>query len=42
MIHSMENRLVYSETIYLVINILIFFTSIFCLNLVKYLSSSYF
>jgi hypothetical protein len=42
MIHTIENRLVYSETIYLMINIFIFFTSIFCLNLVKYLSSSYF
>jgi hypothetical protein len=41
-IHTIENRLVYSETIYLIINIFIFFTSILCINLVKFFSSSYF
>jgi hypothetical protein len=42
MIHTMENRLVYSETMYLMINVFIFFTSILCLNLVKFSISSFF
>jgi len=42
MIHTMENRLVHSEMVCLIINLFIFFTAIICLNLVKYFSSSYF
>jgi hypothetical protein len=41
-INIMENRLVRTETIYLVINLFIFFIAIICLNLVKFFSSSYF
>ena len=42
MIHTIENRIVYSETIYLLSNIFIFFTSILCLNLVKFSISTFF
>jgi hypothetical protein len=42
MIHMVENRLVHIELVCLMINLFIFFTSILCLNLVKYFSSSYF
>ena len=42
MICDMENRLIRSETAYLMINLFIFFTSTICLNLVKFFGSSYF
>ena len=42
MIHMVEHRLVHIELACLTINLFIFFTSILCLNLVKYFSSSYF
>jgi hypothetical protein len=42
MIHTMENRLVRTEMVCLIINLFIFFSAIICLNLVKYFSSSYF
>ena len=42
MICIMENRLIRSEMVYLIINIFIFFASTICLNLVKFFGSSYF
>ena len=42
MIHMVEHRLVHIELACLTINLFIFFTSILCLNLVKYFSSTYF
>jgi len=42
MIYIMENRLIRSEMVYLIVNIFIFFTSTICLNLVKFFGSSYF
>jgi hypothetical protein len=42
MICIMENRLIRSEMVYLMINIFIFFTSTICLNLVKFFGLSYF